>query len=108
MLVDYYDRMLLLGQEGCEYMDVVVDFFNANLDTLAPTYYESIMDAAQVEPLSAKKLQDVVTPDRIRKLSEIIEKMQNFFLALQRDYLKKEIDGLPVGSANFKDTLKDL
>ena len=90
-------------------MDVDVDFFNYNLDTLlAPTYYASIKDAAQVEPLSSKKLQDVVKPDRISKLSEIIEKMQNFFLALQREYQRKEIDGLPAGCANFKDTLRDL
>ena len=68
-------------------MDIVVEFFNANLDTLAPKYLESIKDSpTPVPPLDAKKLQDVVTPDRIRKLSETIEKMQNFFLALQREF----------------------
>lgn len=53
VMVDYYDRMLfLLGQEGCECMDIDVDFFIANLDTLAPKYLESIKDSAKT--LNAK------------------------------------------------------
>ena len=107
MVIEYYDRMLVLGQEGSEQMDVVVEFFNQNLDTLAPSIHKAKQNG-QLDLLTNKALTDVVTPDQVTKLSDCMSKMVSFFATVKREYMRRDIDGAPLSSANFKDNLREL